>query len=124
MGEPFITDNKDAIKHLSVPFDSVAPSFYIGCWYAQRDWLTKNADTAKRFASAIYAAGGWANTHRPDSAVIEANYVKLDAARLTAMPRNSFSVSLDPKLMQPVLDLALRYKMLATPLVAANIIVS
>jgi NitT/TauT family transport system substrate-binding protein len=122
MGEPFITDNKDTVKHLSVPFDSVAPSFYIGCWYAQRDWLTKNADTAKRFASAIYAAGGWANTHRSDSAVIEANYVKLDAARLATMPRNTFAQGLDPKLMQPVLDLALRYKMLATPLLAANII--
>jgi len=24
MGEPFITDNKDTVKHLSVPFDSVA----------------------------------------------------------------------------------------------------
>jgi NitT/TauT family transport system substrate-binding protein len=124
MGEPFITDNKDTVKHLSVPFDAVARSFYIGCWYAQRDWLTKNADTAKRFASAIYAAGGWANTHRPDSAVIEATYVKLDAARLATMPRNTFSVGLDPKLMQPVLDLALRYKMLATPLLAATIIAS
>jgi len=54
--------------------------------------------------------------------VIEANYVKLDAARLATMPRNTFAQGLDPKLMQPVLDLALRYKMLATPLLAANII--
>jgi len=38
------------------------------------------------------------------------------------MPRNSFALGLDPKLMQPVLDLALRYKMLATPLSAADII--
>ena len=123
MGEPFITDNKDTVRHLSVPFDAVARSFYIGCWYAQRDWLTKNADTARRFASAIYAAGDWANTHRSDSAVIEATYVKLDAARLRTMPRNTFSTALDPKLKQPVLDLALRYKMLAMPLAATDIVV-
>ena len=122
MGEPFIADNKDTIAKLSVPFDSVARSFYIGCWYAQRDWLTKNADTARRFASAIYAAGGWANTHRPDSAAIEATYVKLDVERLRAMPRNSFALGLDPKLMQPVLDLALRYKMLSTPIAAPDIV--
>jgi len=121
MGEPFITDNGDAIRHLAVPFDSVARSFYIGCWYAQRDWLTKNADTARRFASAIYAAGDWANTHRSDSAVIEATYVKLDVERLRTMPRNTFALGLDPKLMQPVLDLGLRYKMLATPISAADI---
>jgi NitT/TauT family transport system substrate-binding protein len=122
MGEPFIADNKDTVAKLAVPFDSVARSFYIGCWYAQRDWLNKNADTARRFASAIYAAGGWANTHRSDSAAIEATYVKLDVERLRAMPRNSFALTLDPKLMQPVLDLALRYKMLATPIAAPDII--
>lgn len=124
MGEPFITDNKETVRHLSVPFDSVGRSFYVGCWYAQRDWLTKNPDLAKHFATAIYAAGNWANTHRPDSAVIEATYVKLDAARLSSMPRNTFSVALDPKLMQPVLDLALRYKMLSSPLAAASIAVT
>jgi ABC-type nitrate/sulfonate/bicarbonate transport system substrate-binding protein len=122
MGEPFIADNKDAIAKLAVPFDSVARSFYIGCWYAQRDWLSKNADVARRFASAIYAAGGWANTHRPDSAAIEATYVKIDVERLRAMPRNSFALALDPKLMQPVLDLALRYKMLSTAIAAPDIV--
>jgi NitT/TauT family transport system substrate-binding protein len=123
LGEPFIADNKDTIARLAVPFDSVGRSFYIGCWYAQRDWLTKNADTARRFASAIYAAGDWANKNRSDSAAIEATYVKLDVERLRAMPRNSFSLALDPKLMQPVLDLGVRYKMLPSPISAADAVV-
>jgi NitT/TauT family transport system substrate-binding protein len=124
MGEPFIADNKDAVRNLAVPFDSVARSFYIGCWYAKRDWLVKNADTARRFATATYAAADWANKNRPDSAAIEATYVKLDVERLKTMPRNSFALGLDPKLMQPVLDLALRYKMLATPMSASDVIVA
>jgi ABC-type nitrate/sulfonate/bicarbonate transport system substrate-binding protein len=122
MGEPFIADNKDTIGKLAVPFDSVARSFYIGCWYAQRDWLAKNADAVRRFTSAIYAAGAWANTHRSASAAIEATYVKLDVERLRAMPRNSFALALDPKLMQPVLDLALRYKMLTAPVAAPDLV--
>lgn len=123
MGEPFLSDNKDAVRRLSVPFDSVARSFYINCWYAQRDWLAKNADTVRRFTSAIYAAGGWANAHPAESAAIEATYVKLDPAQLRTMPRNAFAVGLDPKLMQPVLDVAVRYKMLPSPLAARDVIV-
>jgi hypothetical protein len=38
------------------------------------------------------------------------------------MPRNSFALGLDPKLMQPVLDLALRYKMLSTAIAAPDIV--
>jgi NitT/TauT family transport system substrate-binding protein len=122
VGEPFITDAGDAIRQLAVPFDAVAPSFYIGCWYAKRDWLAKNGSTAKRFADAIYAAGRWANTHRPESAVIEAKYLQLDADKLKTMRRNTFATALDPKLMQPVLDLAVRYKMLAKPVAAGDVI--
>jgi NitT/TauT family transport system substrate-binding protein len=122
VGEPFITDAGDALRQLAVPFDAVAPSFYIGCWYAKRDWLAKNAVAARRFADAIYAAGKWANGHRAESAAIEAKYLKLDADKLRAMRRNTFSTALDPKLMQPVLDLAVRYKMLAKPVAANEVI--
>ena len=122
VGEPFITDAGDGIRQLAVPFDAVAPTFYIGCWYAKRDWLAKNAVAAKRFADAIYTAGRWANTHRSESAVIEAKYLRLDADKLRAMRRNTFATALDPKLMQPVLDLAVRYKMLAKPVLAGDVI--
>jgi NitT/TauT family transport system substrate-binding protein len=122
VGEPFITDAGDALRQIAVPFDAVAPSFYIGCWYAKRDWLVKNAVAARRFSDAIYAAGKWANAHRSESAVIEAKYLKLDADKLRAMRRNTFSTALDPKLMQPVLDLAVRYKMLGKPVAASEVI--
>lgn len=123
VGEPFITDAKDTIRRLAVPFDSVARSFHIGCWYAKREWLSKNADVARRFAGAVYATAAWANAHRAESAIIEAKYVRLDADRLRTMVRNTFSVALDPNLMQPVLDLAVRFKMLARPVAASEVIV-
>ena len=122
MAEPFMADSKGIIKKLADPYNSVARNFYIGCFYAHRDWLTQNADAARRFASVIYATAEWANTHRSDSAVLEAGDLKLDADHFQAMPRTSFAVSLDPKLVQPALDLAFRYKVLSAPLAAGDLI--
>jgi NitT/TauT family transport system substrate-binding protein len=51
--------------------DALAKSFVETVWFANRDWLAKNADTARRFREAIYAAGSWAMANpEPAGAVL------------------------------------------------------
>ncbi len=69
----------------------------------------------RRLATALYDTARWANGHHDETAPILAKYAKLDLARIRAMNRTRYATSLDPKLMQPVLDIALRYNLLEKP---------
>jgi NitT/TauT family transport system substrate-binding protein len=122
VGEPYLTEAKADLRWLADTFSSVAPAFYIGCWYANRDWLARNTDAARRFADAVYATARWANSHRAESAAIEAAFTKVELDSVRRMARNQFSTSLDAKLMQPVLDVAWKYKIIGKPATAADLV--
>jgi len=122
MSEPLIAAAGDDIRHFAKPYDAVAKSFYISAFFAKRDWLAQNAATARKLTQAIYDAGTWANHHADASLPILAKYLKLDPDRIRAMARSDFATSLDPKLMQPVLDVAVKYGLIEKPVDAASLI--
>ena len=122
IGEPFIIENQADLRKIGVPFDAVASTFYIFSWFAKRDWLAANTELAHSLAAAIYEAARWVNTHHPESAAIQAKYTKLDVGVIRAMARNTMSTSLNPAYVQPVLDIAVRYKLLEKPVNAAELI--
>jgi NitT/TauT family transport system substrate-binding protein len=103
-------------------FSPFGPHFMVGGWFATDDWISANRDTARRFTSAIYAAANWANTHTAESSVILAKYSKIDVATVAAMNRSPLGTSLTPDMLQPVIDLAYKYKVIDRPLKAAEII--
>jgi len=90
--------------------------------FSSRAWLSQNAALARRFAQAIGETTRWANTHRDDTALIVAkdSGVPLDVVR--NMTRVRFG-DLDAKLLQPVLDAGVRYKVVEKPIAAADIVV-
>lgn len=122
IGEPFLSAAKDDVRILGRCYDAVAPSFYISAWFASRDWIAKNGETVRRLTTALYDTARWANGHHDETAPILAKYAKLDLARIRAMNRTRYATSLDPKLMQPVLDIALRYQLIEKPVAAADLI--
>jgi NitT/TauT family transport system substrate-binding protein len=121
LGEPFLTENKADIRAIGVPFDTVAKVFYIFSWFARRDWIAANTDLAHSLASTFYEAGRWANSHRAEAMVIEAKTTKVDLAVVQTMARNPCSTSLDGSYIQPLLDMAARYKVIDRPVTAAQL---
>lgn len=120
--EPFVTSSLPQCRVLGKTYDVVADRFYILSWFASRPWLNANADTAKRFSAAIYETARWANTHRNETAVLLSGVTKVPVETIRAMNRASFATSLDPKMMQPVLDIAYRYRAIDKPVAAADLI--
>lgn len=122
LGEPFLSAAKDDVRILGRSYDVVAPSFYISAWFASRDWIARNGETVRKLSAALYDTARWANGHHDETAPILAKYAKLDLARIRAMNRTRYATSLDPKLMQPVLDIAVRYQLIEKPVAAADLI--
>lgn len=123
IAEPFLSDARNDVRALGKAYDAIAKSFYISTFIAKREWLEKNLDTARRVARALYETAQWANFHHDESAPILAKYAKLELEHVRAMTRTSFATSLDERQVQPLLDVAYRYKQLTKPVNAADLIV-
>lgn len=119
--EPFLTRALPECRVLGNTYDTVAKAFYVTAWFGTRDWLTKDRDVARRFTKAIYETARWQNTHHDETAVLLSEQTKVPVETIKAMHRTTFATSLDPKLIQPVLDIAARYKVIDRPVSAAQI---
>jgi NitT/TauT family transport system substrate-binding protein len=122
--EPTMTESLQAgARVFGDPFAAVAPRFFIGVWVARSDWLKANPDLARRFTDAIYEAGRWANTHPTESAAILAKYAKGDPILFRTMHRATYTDSaIDPRLVQPPLDAALRTGLLPSAVKASDLV--
>jgi NitT/TauT family transport system substrate-binding protein len=121
IGEPFVNFARDQIRVFSKPFDIIAKSFYIGAWFANREWARSNADVLRKFSASIYETARWANGHQPDTLQILSKVTKIELERVRTMNRIVWATALDPKLMQPVLDIAAKYKLIDRPVAASEL---
>jgi NitT/TauT family transport system substrate-binding protein len=122
IGEPFLTAAKAAVRIIASPNDSVASTFYLSAWFARREWIDGNAATLRRLRQAFYDSARYANAHHDETASTLAKYAKVDPELTRSMNRISYATALDPKLMQPVLDVALRYGLIEKAVAAQDLI--
>jgi NitT/TauT family transport system substrate-binding protein len=123
LAEPWQTTARNGGDRLyAKPFDSIAPEFNIGVWATTRAWAQAHPDQARRFASAIYAAAKWANTHHDESALILAKYAKADPKVIGGMIRVIHSTDLEPGHIQPALDAAFEFQQLDRHMNASELI--
>lgn len=105
------------------PLDAVAPQFLIGVYFTTSKWYAEHSDIAKRFVKVIYETARWANANHAESAKLLSQVSGIDLQTILAMSRTPFATSLDPSLVQPQLDLALKYHASDRALNANNLIV-
>ena len=120
--EPFLTLAKQNARIFADPSTGIAPHFQTSVHFASDAWLASNADAARHFAEAVRQAAQWANAHHKESGEILVRYAKLDPAIAAIMHRQQYGLGLDPALIQPVFDAALRYGVIHNPLAAGDVI--
>lgn len=121
--EPMFTAVKPNVRVLGKVYDAIAKEFLISDWFSTRDWLTKNADAAKRLVAVLYQTARFANAHHDQTLPILAKYTKTTPDQLRGIVRAAFATTLTPALIQPVIDAAVEYKSLEHPVDAAAVIV-
>ncbi len=123
LAEPFLSGANGSVRVLAKAYDAISKSFAISTFFAQRDWILKNRETARKLAAAIYDSARWANTHQSDSAEILSKYSKIDLDRVKSMTRIAYATTLEPQQLQPILDVALKYNQLERRVDARDLIV-
>lgn len=120
--EPYLSMSASDTVVLANTYNAIANRFVLNAFYARRDWLAQNAESAKRLTSALYDAARWANTHHSQSMPILVKYGKFELGKLATMRRASYATSLDPALLQPVIDIAGKYKAVERVLPTSDLI--
>jgi NitT/TauT family transport system substrate-binding protein len=113
IGEPYYTQNKDDIRLLGTPYDAVSSRFLITGWTASNDWLANNAETAKRFVTAIRLGDEAAVRNPSQTLPMLSKYTKVPLDTLTSMHHVGWVPRLTPDLVQPVIETSVQYKILS-----------
>ncbi len=103
-------------------YDAVAPQFYPNVWVTTTEYVQANGPLMKRLAATVYKIAAWANAHQRESGAILMKYSKLDPEVVAAMTRTQYSTSLEPKLLQPLIEVGAKFGMLAAPMNGAMLI--
>lgn len=121
MHEPFISaEVAQGGRIFARVYSAIAPHFMIAGYYTRSDWAQAHPEAVKRFAAAIVETARWANRNPAASAAI---LERLTSLRISpGQTRARFTDSLQPKLIQPVIDAAVETKMLKTPLSVATLL--
>jgi NitT/TauT family transport system substrate-binding protein len=118
LGEPQLSAAGNRIRTLGKAYDAIAKTFMLSVWFTTIEWATKNPGTAKRFTNALEQAATWsaANPERAAVSLEKWTKIKIPRVRTRSAPR------LEAGLIQPICDLALKYKMIDKPMDAREFI--
>lgn len=122
IAEPALTQAGDKARVLGKAYDAVADEFLISAYFANQDWVNNNPETARKFAEVIQRTAEWANENPEESAEILQNYTEITPETINSMTRSTTAESLDPALIQPVIDAAAEYEVIESPFNASEFI--
>ncbi len=104
-------------------YSAVASRFAITAWFTTQAYADQHPDVIRAFARSVAGASAYTNAHHEATASMMALYTGQDPALVEHMTRTLTGVTLDPALIQPVIDACLAYKLIAHPLAAKDVIV-
>ena len=122
LAEPVMSQVLPELRIVASPYDAIAGHFLISLWFSSNDWIANNRDTAHKLVRGIGEAAKWANAHRDLTLPMLVKYAKLDPDKTAGMRRARYETSLDPRLLQPELDIAASYHAIEKPVAAPAVI--
>jgi|SRR5579875_673494 len=116
-----LAENERVLAHC---YDALGKQWLISGWFASADWVTKNLPAATKFVKAMRETAAWANNpaNHPRTAEILLKYSKISPDLVAKMTRATYTTRLDPVTMRPLLDAAVKYRILAQPVVPKELI--
>jgi NitT/TauT family transport system substrate-binding protein len=120
LGDPALSDALEAgkVRILAKSYDAIGKRLFGSVWFTSEDWAAQHPDAARKFAAAINQAGAWATRNPVAAAAVLQKYMKVTYTQA----HEYHARTIDPTFIQPIIDAALRYKLLTTPVSANDLI--
>jgi len=122
--DPFLRAALDTkqVRFLADTDTAIAPEFVETCWFTTRDYARANASTISAFRAALREAAVYAQDHHAQTVGVFAQFTKMDPDVVTRMTRVNYGTELEPRLIQPVIDDAAKYKVITGAFNASDFI--
>ena len=120
--EPFTSQGRAGNRVVGNVYDALPGSMLLFGFFATDTWLAANAESAAKFAAAIRQAAVWANGHQRASALLLTQFTKLDPAVADSMGRATYATSLEPAMIQPAVDIMVKYGFLPKTIAAGDLV--
>jgi NitT/TauT family transport system substrate-binding protein len=100
------------LRGIGKAYDAIAKRFLVSMTIVMADFASANREVIVRFLRAQLEANAFANTHHDQTAIWLAEAANVDVATIVHTPRKILAESLDPAMIQPVIDASVRYKVI------------
>ena len=111
------------IRILAPPYDAVGAGMTAG-FAAMAPYVAQNRDVMERFAKAMHEASTYTNAHMGDTVDLVAAYSGVPAEVVAKSVRFVDADYLEPRYLQPMIDLCARYNLIDKDFPAAEVISS
>lgn len=110
------------VRLLGWDFDVLARRFLWACYFCTADFAQRNPDVVAAFRAVIAREGAYANAHPAETADTVAAFTGIDARIVRSMTRTTIGTTLDPKMLQVLIDAAAAYKTIPAAFAARDLI--
>ena len=123
MVEPLVSEGVRAgkIRVLAHAYDAVARLFAVTLFFTSADYAARNPDVLARFRKGLAEGVAFVTAHRAQALPAYAQFSGIDPSVLASMIPNHMGTALDPQMIQPVIDVAVKYGVLAKPFSAKDL---
>jgi NitT/TauT family transport system substrate-binding protein len=112
------------VRILVDPLPLISPRFVAACWFSTRDFVSRNPEVVKRFASVMYDTARWANRNHKASAPILVKYTKMDPGDVDKIIRVDFAEQTRASEYQPLLDACTKFGYLPKTVAASDLLLA
>lgn len=110
------------IRDIGNIFSAIGPRFVITAWFTSRDWVEHNRGVAERFARVLSEAAAYTNTHPDETLGDVVAFTGIDRTIAAKMKRATFTTALSASDVQPVIDVAAKFKAIDKTFPASELI--
>jgi len=121
---PFLHDGLagGSIKVIGRPNQAIAKHYLITAYAATASFIAAHHDAVVAFAQTLGKSAAYTTAHHAETVAAVAPFWGITASVIAGMPTQSEATSLDPKDIQPVIDAAARYGVIAKAFPAETMI--
>jgi NitT/TauT family transport system substrate-binding protein len=111
-------------KVIANPYDYIARDFLISAWFVSNQWATDHRDAALAFARVLEQVTPYVSAHYTELLPMVSKAIGVPLETLEKTPKSVVATSLRAAQVQPVIDTAVRFKAIAAPFKAQEIMLS
>lgn len=110
------------VRILAHMFDAIAPEFMYTAWFTTADYLKNNRKIVAAFARSVGQAALYVNGHHQQTIDMLSKFTNIEPGVVAKMVRATMGTTLDPKLVQPAIDVVVKYKVIQAAFDAREIL--